>query len=156
MNKIAASIMLLLTTLIFGDYLNAQENGNSSIKILRNNINANISLFEYNINYERNISQRPKSYTNLRMGFGLFYLGSMKGYHVNPSWVHLIGKKNNHFELNLGFKYVKEEGSADSFFNSLLPDVFAGYRYEKPFGRFIFRTGINLYTLYNIGIGVKF
>ena len=135
-----------------GVYLNAQENGNSSVKLLRNNININISLFEYNINYERNILQRPKSYTNLRIGFGVFYLSSMKGYHFNPSWVNLIGNKNNHLELDLGFKYVVEEGYADSF----LPDIFAGYRYEKPFGRLIFRMGINLYTLYNIGIGIRF
>ncbi len=148
--------MLLLTTLFFGDYLNTLENGNSSIKILRNNINANISLCEYNIDNERKIIRRPKSCNNLRLGFGLFYLASMKGYYVYPSWVHLIGKKNNHFKLNLGFKYVNEEVSAEPFFNSLLPDVFAGYRYEKSFRRFIFRTGINLYTLYNIGKGTKF
>lgn len=156
MNKISATMLLFFPTLFFNNYINAQENGNPAIIHLRNNININISLFDYTINYERNIIQRPKSYTNFRMGFGVFYLSSMKGYHFNPSWVHLTGKKNNHLELNLGFKYVIEEGSHDSFFNSLLPDIFAGYRYERPSGRFIFRTGINLFTLYNIGIGFKF
>ena len=156
MNKISATILLLFTTLFFSDFIIAQENGNSSGKLLRNNININISMFDYNVNYERNIIQWPKSYANLRMGFGVFYLSSMKGYHFNPSWVHLTGKRNNHLELNLGFKYLIEEGSDDSFFNSLLPDIFAGYRFERPSGRFIFRKGINLYTLYNIGIGFKF
>jgi hypothetical protein len=66
--------------------------------------------------------------------------------------VHLIGKKNSHFELNLGLKYVLEEGTA----NSLMPDLFAGYRYEKPSGGLILRAGIDLFTLWNIGIGFKF
>ena len=111
-----------------------------------------ISLCEYNINYERNIMQRPKSYTNLRMGFGLPVLNFFNGYYLNPSLVHLIGKKNKHFELNLGFKYIVEKDSSNSF----LPDIYAGYRYEKPSGGIIFRAGVNLFTLFNIGIGFKF
>jgi len=45
-----------------------------------------------------------------------------------------------------------QKGSSNSF----LPDIYAGYRYEKPNGILIFRIGVNLYSLYNIGIGFKF
>jgi hypothetical protein len=148
------TVIVLLTLMIFFLCINihAQENDNPSIKLPHNNINIYISLSEYNINYERTIMQHPKSFTNLRMGFGLPVLNFFNGYYFNPSLVHLTGKKNSHFELDLGFKYIIEKGSSNSF----LPDIFAGYRYEKPSGGLIFRVGINLFTLYNMGIGFKF
>jgi hypothetical protein len=42
------------------------------------------------------------------------------------------------------------------FFETFIPDIFAGYRYEKPSGSFIFRAGNNYPTLINVGLGCKF
>lgn len=132
--------------------IHSQGNNNKSSELNRNSINGYISLFEYNINYERNIIQLPKSYSNLRLGFGLFNSGVDGGYYYNPSLVYVIGQKNKHLEFDLGFKYAVQKGFANSF----LPDIYGGYRYEKPSGGIIFRMGIDLYTLFNIGIGIKF
>lgn len=60
-----------------------------------------------NLNYERNILQLPKSYTNIRLGIGRANFSEFRtlAFYLNPSLVHLIGKRNSHLELNLGFKY---------------------------------------------------
>ena len=152
MRKITASVLIILTSICFSVSIHSQENINHSGKLPANNINTYISIVDYNINYERNIFQRPKSFTNLRIGFGIINSSFDGGYYYNSSLVHLFGRKKSHLELNLGLKYAIQEG----FSNSFLPDIFAGYRYEKPSGLLIFRIGINLYTLYNVGIGIKF
>jgi hypothetical protein len=152
MERIQKNILITLSAFLLSICAFAQESNNPVRKLPKNNINGYVSLFEYNINYERNIMQRRNSYTNLRAGFGLAAFNSWEGYYYNAAMVHLIGKKNSHFELNLGLKYVLEEGTANSF----MPDLFAGYRYEKPAGGLILRAGIDLFTLWNIGIGFKF
>lgn len=153
MKFFSAGILLLIMTCYTGGYINAQENSNSSLKVLRNNINIYCGLMDYNINYERNIIQRPKSYSNLRIGIGGLYSNFDGEYYFNPSFVHLIGKKNRHLEFDLGLKFIALNDSSNLY---ILPDIFAGYRYEKPSGGLIFRVGINLFTLFNIGIGIKF
>jgi hypothetical protein len=152
MKSIATSILIILISIFLSVCILSQENGKISGRLPANNINTNISLADYNINYERNIFQRPKSFTNLRFGFGIINSSFDGGYYYNSSLVHLLGKKNSHLELNLGLKYAIQKGYSNSF----LPDIFAGYRYEKPSGLLIFRIGINLYTLYTVGIGIKF
>jgi hypothetical protein len=152
MRKFTACVMVFFTSTFLCVYTLSQENVNSSEKLPINNINANISLADYNINYERKIFELPKSFTNLRIGFGIINSSFDGGYYYNSSLVHLLGKMNSHLELNLGLKYAVQKG----FSNSFWPDIYAGYRYEKPSGLLIFRIGVNLYSLYNIGIGIKF
>lgn len=146
--------ILFIHTIFFSFiYTYAQGKSNPSIKLHRNSINTYASLGDYNINYERNILQRPKSYSNLRMGFGKDQ-SYLIGYYINPCLAHLIGKMNSHLELNLGVKILVGPQAIDA--SAFLPEIYAGYRYEKPEGRFIFRAGFNLATFYSIGIGVKF
>ena len=152
MKKITASVLITIASIFLSVCTHSQESVYPSEKLPGNNINAYISLFEYNINYERKIFQLPKSFTNLRIGFGIINSSYDGGYYYNSSIVHLFGKKNSHLELNLGLKYAVQKG----FSNSFWPDIYAGYRYEKPSGLLMFRIGVNLYTLYNIGIGIKF
>jgi hypothetical protein len=152
MKKITASVLITFTSIFLAVCTHSQESVNPSEKVHVNNINTYISLFEYNINYERKIFQLPKSFTNLRFGFGIINSSFDGGYYYNSALVHLIGKKNSHLELNLGLKYAVQKGLSNSF----LPDIYAGYRYEKPSGLLIFRIGVNLYSLFNIGIGIKF
>lgn len=147
-NKIiTGSVLIPIITIYSCISLHAQEN-----ILPRNNINLYVSLYEYNINYERAIIQCPKSSTNLRLGCGLINTSFDGGYYYNPSLVQLFGKSNKHLEADLGFKYLIQNGSTNSF----LPDIYAGYRYEKPSGGIIFRLGIDLFTLFNIGLGIKF
>jgi hypothetical protein len=156
MKKFTAGI--LITLLFFGMCIDAQEIVNPASILHKNSLNIYIGLFELNINYERNIIQCPKSHTNIRMGFGkiLNEFGG-EGAFLNPSMVELFGKGNSHLELDLGFKYMVTNSMSDpDFFETFVPDIFAGYRYEKPSGNFVFRAGNNFPTFINIGVGCKF
>lgn len=124
----------------------------------RNSINVYVGLYEYNINYERNIVQRPKSHSNVRIGYGhgaFFRAG--EGKYINPTFVHLLGKKNSFFEINAGVKYMITNSIADpGFFETFVPDLYFGYRTGKPVKGIIFRIGLSYETAINIGIGYKF
>lgn len=124
----------------------------------RNYINAYIGIVEYNINYERNLIQKSKSFSNVRLGFGNGkFLTAGEGKYINAALVHLIGKMNSHLEIDLGIKYmVTNSISNPDFSETFIPDLFLGYRFEKPSGGFIFRVGLNYATLINMGIGYRF
>jgi hypothetical protein len=157
MKKITAGI--LVTLLFFSCIcIGAQDIVNPASELTKNSLNIYIGLFELNINYERNIIQCPKSHTNVRMGFGkiLNEFGG-EGTFLNPSVVQLFGKGNYHLELDLGFKYMVTNSLSDpDFFETFVPDIFAGYRYEKPSGNFVFRAGNSFPTFINVGVGYKF
>jgi len=135
----------------------AQEKGNSSLKIRRNYIIVNVGpdLIAYNFNYERNIIQSPKSFTNIRLGYGKWEGMQDMGTDYSITLVHLIGQKNSHLELNLGLRYRIGERE-DINTPPLMPDIFAGYRYEKPYGILIFRAGLSIPSVISIGVGFKF
>ena len=109
--------------------------------------------------YERNIFRWPGSYTNIRAGLGYFNDLQGGGREYGATMVHLIGKKNSHLEINLGIKYiVNNKENANPGGKGFIPDMFVGYRYEKPGDSFVFRIGF-YYPDINalaIGIGVKF
>ena len=70
----------------------AQEVDNSSTKD-RNNIKVYVGVLEGNINYGRNIIQRRKSYSNLRVGYSHGeFLNAGEGSYINPAFVHLVEK----------------------------------------------------------------
>jgi hypothetical protein len=152
-----ARILGIAITSLFCFSLNAQENGDLSSKIRHNSLSIYAGLFdEFNINYERNIFQRPQSYTNIRLGFGnASFITAGDGLYINPSLVHLIGKKNSHLELDIGIKYIVNYPDPKPSL-VLVPDLFAGYRFEKPSGGIILRIGLNYPTIINLGIGIKF
>jgi hypothetical protein len=79
----------------------AQERGDSSLNIKRNYIIGNVSFESVTLNYERNIIQWSKSYTNIRIGFGGFNDLQGGGKQGLATLVHLFGKKKSHLELNL-------------------------------------------------------
>lgn len=124
----------------------------------RNTINAYIGLIDLNINYERKINQKLKSYNNVRLGLGhgALLMGG-EGQYVNASLVHLIGLNNSHLEIDLGVKYMITNSLSDpSFSETYIPDIFLGYRFEKPSGGIIFRAGLSYSTFMNLGVGYRF
>ena len=137
--------------------VNAQDRINA-MSNKKNDINVYVGFFDLNANFERNIVQSVKSYSNLRFGFGYaMFLVAGEGYYVNGTFVQLFGAKNSHLELNAGLKFMLTNSIADATFSDqVLPDIFAGYRFEKPTGGIIFRVGLNYPTLLNIGVGYKF
>jgi hypothetical protein len=136
----------------------ANAQGQERIGKKQNNINMYVGVFDLNLNYERNIIQRPQSMSNLRLGLGyaMFFVAG-EGYYINSSFVQLLGPKNSHLELNAGVKFMLTNSIEDpAFSDKLLPDIFFGYRFEKPEGGFIFRFGLNYPTAINLGLGYKF
>ena len=109
--------------------------------------------------YERNIFRFPGGNTNLKLGWG--FLNDLQGgaNEYFGSLVQLFGRRNSHLELNLGYRQYKnvKENSNPSVVGHA-PYAWAGYRYEKPDGNFLFRTGFIYWNIYaiEIGIGVKF
>ena len=134
------------------------QDANKGISETANSINLYVGLFDVNVNYERNIVERSKSLSNLRLGFGyamLFVAG--EGYYVNGVYVHLFGAKNSHLEVNAGAKYMLTNSISDpAFSDQLIPEIYLGYRFEKPTGGIIFRTGLSYPTFVNLGLGYKF
>jgi hypothetical protein len=158
MKKIPVSFLIIIITIFLCLKINGQGKDGLSPKYRRNSINGYIGFAEYNINYERNIFQRPESYTNIRLGFGFgAFVTAGEGSYLNPALVHLIGKKYSFLELDLGFKYITQyEGLDPDYSEFFIPDFFAGYRYERPDGKRVFRVGLNWPTIVNMGIGFKF
>jgi hypothetical protein len=151
---LCATIVLLISISV---NVKAQDNSNSNFGP-RNYINAYVGVVEYNINYERNLIQKSKSFSNVRIGFGhASILIAGEGKYINAAVVHLIGKKNSHLEINLGMKYMVTNSISDpKFSETYIPEAFLGYRFEKPSQGLIFRVGVSYPTLINIGVGYKF
>jgi hypothetical protein len=159
MKKIRFLVPILIVATFFCNRLHADETVDSLIIFKKNSINlyAGTIYMDANLNYERNIFRNPHSFTNIRMGFGRANFSEFRvlAFYLNPSVVHLIGRRNSHIELNLGFKYPISQ-LPESIKRILVPDLFVGYRYERPDGWLIFRMGINYPSIFDLGLGFKF
>lgn len=146
---------ILTTCLVCFSALNliAQEKDNQIELKYQNSINSYIGLIELNFNYERNILQRPKSYTNFRVGYGYWTNLQLEGNCFEAAVVQVLGRKNSHPEFDLGIKYIIDKAGKD---NAVVPLLYAGYRFDNPEGRFIFRFGLTFPSIFNLGIGYKF
>lgn len=147
--KIIISCLILLSTTASM----AQEKDNpTEIKYL-NSINSYVGLIELNFNYERNILQRTHSYINVRAGYGYWTNLQLEGKCIEAAFVHVLGRKSSHPEFDLGIKYIIDKAGKE---NAVVPLLYAGYRFDDPEGRFIFRFGLTFPSIFNIGIGFKF
>ncbi len=146
---------ILITGLVCFSAFNllAQEKTSPAELTYRNSFNAYVGLIELNINYERNIMQRPHSYSNIRAGYGYWTNLQLEGKCIETAFVHVLGRKSSHPEFNLGIKYIIDKAGKE---NALVPLLYTGYRYEAPEGRFVFRMGLAFPSIFNLGIGYKF
>jgi hypothetical protein len=146
---------ILITCIVCLSAMNlmAQEKTTpSEIKYL-NSANAYIGLIELNINYERNILQRPHSFSNIKAGYGYWTNLQLEGNCVDAAFVHVLGRKSAHPEFNLGVKYIIDKTGKE---NALVPLLYAGFRFDKPDGRLLFRMGLTFPSIFNLGVGYKF
>jgi hypothetical protein len=105
-------------------------------------------------NYEVMFTHRPNSFFNtsgVRVGGGLMAFWESSGWFTMATYTSLTGKGSNHLEVGLGAVYTDEE--AESFF---LPAANVGYRYQKPKGRLIFRTGLGVPEAIYVSLGFSF
>lgn len=109
-------------------------------------------------NYERRIFMSPKpkgSSLWLRAGAGPFGTWGNEGWNYVSTISLLTGKKNNHVELGLG-ALLSWDSSAKHFAPILDNNYMAanlGYRYQKPGGYFIFRTGMGWPEFMYVSLG---
>lgn len=73
---------------------------------------------------------------------------------IPVSFGKVFGENKHHLELAAGLTYANyklyENGIPDSRVDMVMAIPFVGYRYQKPFGRFLFRVGLTPYfRIYN-------
>lgn len=108
------------------------------------------------INYEFFYSEHPnKTFKRrgLKFGAGVYQYYDDGSLNVILSYMCFTGDKNNHFELGLGVAYLHFLSRSIKY---VVPAPCIGYRYQKPDGKFIFRTGIGFPELAYLGIGYAF
>lgn len=130
------------------------------------------------VNYERLIAIPRKGFIKsywIRAGSGSYASWGGKGKIFILGLTMLSGSRNNHIEFNLGYSslFDKDEyentldnynsgGSAyyarpvKSSYRNPLPFIGTGYRFQKPGGHFILRSGISLPESVYLGIGFSF
>ncbi len=121
------------------------------------------------LTYERNIFLTRKSEWNVKAGYGTHVvLWGAPGDHFYFAPTFISNNKNHHFEASLGisaifdkehYQYYINDPDIDeplSYFLDWYPSTYAGYRYKKPNGHFIFRAGLGWPEQLAIGIGFSF
>lgn len=111
--------------------------------------------------YERCIKQNMwntniSSFVKAGYGaYGTFLFGtSIEGRYALAQYGFLMGPKNHHLELSAGPSYyIRSKGNPDYEYPI---SGTLGYRYQKPEGNFIFRTGAAYPEAFYIGIGFSF
>jgi len=99
-------------------------------------------VLSVNLNYELLFKENPEKKLRkqgIRTATGLWLIWEDFGYFILADYVWLTGAGNQHFEWGLGASYYQEL-SGDEWL--VLPAGYIAYRYQKPQGRLIFRSGI--------------
>lgn len=107
-----------------------------------------------NANYERVLSQRKAGFFNyylMRFGFGHWVAWGGGGNHGVAGITGLTGIGKSHLEIHLGLATIYDETSS-----RLLPAGSVGYRFQKPGGHFIFRTGAAFPESFYLSFGFCF
>ena len=105
------------------------------------------------VNYEYMFAQRPDKafkYRGVRVGSGMYQYFADASLNTIISYMCLTGTENKHFELGLGVSYMHFTTLERRY---IAPAPNAGYRYQKPDGKFIFRTGIGFPELLYVSFG---
>lgn len=128
-----------------------------------------------NLNYERQLTTTNSNFfktINLRVGGGYWATWGVKGSHFIVTPVFISGTGNNHFESSIGVtllydkssydigvsnaRYFDEQIPSQTEYMNLFPSGTLGYRYQKPNGRFVFRTGVGFPDIVYLSLGVAF
>lgn len=142
----------------------SQDANTNYVDKINLNVNVGTSIF-YNsasLNIEsKTFLNSVKHKLKLSAGFGLWQFSlfdSNDGFYLNTKLVYLLGSKSHHFEVDLGANYqfdIKQNESNYSFL-STAPNVFIGYRYQRPNKRFMFKTGLGMIDFFQFGFGYSF
>ncbi|MEQ9375010.1 MAG: hypothetical protein RIG68_07535 [Imperialibacter sp.] len=101
--------------------------------------------------YERILGQKKVVTSFVKVGYGVYSSWGGGGRYVLAQYGILTGKKNNHFELGAGPNWFLK----GDFEGRLPVTATMGYRFQKPAGDFIFRTGVSIPESVYIGVGIS-
>jgi len=125
-----------------------------------------------NFNYERNLfpsrNLMNKNYF-IRARFGKLYTWYSDGFNSSLSLQAVYGERNSHLELGVGLwgyfdmtDYTNGSASGTATDTSMwtytviYPDLNIGYRYQKPSGGLVFRSGIGFPDGVYLSLGYAF
>ena len=118
------------------------------------------------INYERlvfSIQKKAHIDAYIHGSFGAYAYWYNSGNFVDLSLQWLLGKKNSHLEVGLGLLVMGDEYFDGSTYSDKqkyelndYPFANVGYRYQKPGGSLVFRTGIGVLDGIYISLGWAF
>jgi hypothetical protein len=96
----------------------------------------------------------------ISLGVGSAYLVTETGNLISFGYKGIVGKKNNHFDFQLCLGLItagtiNDGWNGNSNISGSYPLIGIGYRYQKPSGKFMFRTGISTTGL-SMGVGYFF
>jgi len=109
-----------------------------------------------NINYERMVYHNQNWFFNsfyAKLGGGYFETWGYSGPNFNGGLTVLSGKKNSHLEIDGGIAVIIDDWNGDV---DVYPGGALGYRFQKPGGHFVFRTGIGYPESFYLSFGVAF
>lgn len=139
----------------------------SSIGLKKNVIYATLGVYpgeSYGTllgNYERMIIQFPNSFVNslwVRVGAGPWVWWTGKGTNYVSTISVITGRKGSHLEAGAGvlFTYDSYRGSFHPLINNRHLAGNIGFRFQKPGGFFVFRTGIGWPEFIYLSLGFCF
>lgn len=156
------TIFLMFNNILFSQTfveIEANSNSNTSFNPGReyyenNNLYLEGSLIIQSINFETKLYRSESNLFQLngRFGLGYFYFdffGATQSVGGLAGLTILLGRKNHHFETSLGGFVGSDNGPF------VWPIATLGYKYQKPEGRFIFRSNIGTLGI-GIGLGYAF
>jgi hypothetical protein len=140
-----------------------QPSASSPANILYGGLSFGGLLGGLSVNYERRVVGFAGGSINLRGGFGRVSGWDLRGNGIAANWAYLFGNRKHHLELNLGVMGIQDKyhdqqlTKTELFFAQwdFFPLLNAGYRFQKPEGGFMLRTGAGTELLY-LGVGYSF
>lgn len=167
-------MLLVLCALSYTCLGQGTDSGASQQGVKKNTIHAGVGsvglIAGYNVNYERLIVPIKMGQLWARATAGGWAIWTSSGPYQATSLVLLTGLRSNHFELHAGMSRMLDRQSYEDaqdmsrHFSEPLPSKSSytyfravggiGYRYQKPSGRFIFRTGVAYPETVYLGLGV--
>ncbi|SFT74005.1 hypothetical protein SAMN05216474_2066 [Lishizhenia tianjinensis] len=102
--------------------------------------------------YERTLSYNGRLRTFAKVGVGGYALWGIGGVYGMGHLGLLTGANNNHLELSAGYnRFFTGDLQGDYPLSGTM-----GYRFQKPDGLFIFRTGVSFPEAVYLGLGFSF
>lgn len=168
----------LITAIIFSTLTGYGQSEPPDYKVTRNVVQLSAGFGgyfgAYNVNYERLLIQfEDNSLVGLwgKVGLGEYaVIYDLGGPYQHVSLGLLGGRKKSHFELNFGGARMYDKRGFEGYWKIQYPSTAPkkanyvqwnpvgsmGYRYQKPDGNFVFRTGLGYPEGVFIGLGVAF